>query len=131
MNILQSEADLSSLNAKAYPEPLLHFACELLRSLEAEVEPEEREDHLLSNPVILCGPEDRIIALLEASPFGYEYVERLELKETTAYRVGVMLDNDWFAQYLIQADVIDAETERWLDEHAERGGLCDEQERSR
>lgn len=122
MNILQTKNDLLALDPKVYPEPLRRFASELLQYLEVEAEPEEREEFLLRNPVILCEPGDRITAWLKDSPFGFEYIERLDLEGVTAFRVGVLLDNDRFVQYLIPGDGLDAETARWLDENAVAGG---------
>lgn len=122
MNILHSQADVLSLGSKSFPRPLLRFASELLQSVEAEVDLEDREAHLLRNPVILCDPRDQIVALLEAKPYGYEYVERLDLEGVVVFRAGVLLDNDWFVQYLIPTDGIDSETAKWLDEHATTGG---------
>lgn len=126
MNILQSQSDLTGLDSKVFPEPLCHFASNILQSLTGEVGRQELEEHLLCNPVILCGPEDRIITLLETNPLGYEYIERHKLDDATIFRVGVMLDNDWFAQYLISADVIDADTYLWLDERVVMEVLFDE-----
>lgn len=122
MIILQSYADLLSLDPKIFPEPLRDFAGELLQSLQTEVDPEDQDEHLTRNPVILCEPGDQITALLEASPFGFEYVERLDLEGFAAFRIGVLLDNDWLAQYLIPGDGFDAETMKWLNEHAATGG---------
>ncbi|MEF3309591.1 hypothetical protein PV433_11880 [Paenibacillus sp. GYB004] len=122
MNILQSKADLLAIDSNVYPEPLRRFASELLQSIDYEVDPEEQEEFLLRNPIILCEPGDNITALLEASPFGYEYIERLDLEGVTVFRAGVLLDNEWFVQYLIPEEAIDAEIARWLDEHASAGG---------
>lgn len=122
MNILHSQADVLSLGSKSFPPPLLRFASELLQSVEAEVDLEDRESHLLRNPVILCDPRDPIVALLEANPLGYEYIERLDLEGVAAFRIGVLLDNEWFAQYLIPAEGIDADTVRWLEDRIETGG---------
>lgn len=124
MNILQSKTDLLTLDPKVFPEPLRLFAGGLLQSLEAEVDQEDRDEHLLRNPVILCDPNNPIISLLEASPFGYEYIEQLDLEGITAFRIGALLDNDWLAQYLIPADGMDAETMRWLEERIETGGAA-------
>lgn len=119
--ILQSQTQLLSL-PPSYSEPLVRFAAELLQALEAEVEPDEREQHLLHNPVILCDPGDPIIPLLETSPLGCEYIEKLHLEGITVFRIGVLLDNEWVAQYLITADGLNHEAKQWLEHLASEAG---------
>ncbi|MNV90108.1 hypothetical protein D3C71_1844580 [compost metagenome] len=107
----------------SYRKPLVRFAAELLQALEAEVEPDDREQHLLHNPIILCERGDAIIPLLEASPLGCEYIEKLHLEGITAFRIGVLLDNEWIAQYLVAADGLTDETMQWLEcRTSEAGG---------
>lgn len=122
MIVLKSNTQLLSLHS-SYPEPLVRFAAELLQALEAEVEPDELEQHLLHNPIILCDPGDPVIPLLEASPLGCEYIEKLHLAGRTAFRIGVLLDNEWVAQYLVAADGLNDEVRQWLEcRTSETGG---------
>lgn len=121
MIILQSHTQLRSLTS-SYPEPLVRFAAELFQALETEVEPDEREQHLLHNPIILCDPGDPIIPLLEDSPLGCEYIEKLHLEGVVAFRIGVFLDNEWVAQYLVAVDGLNDETRRWLEHRTSEAG---------
>lgn len=121
MIILQSHTQLLSLPS-SYPEPLARFAAELLQALEAEVEPDDREQHLLHNPIILCDPGDPIIPLLEACPLGCEYIEKLHVEGIAAFRIGVLLDNEWVAQYLVAANGLNDETRQWLECRASEPG---------
>ncbi|MNI99767.1 hypothetical protein D3C73_1589360 [compost metagenome] len=52
-----------------------------------------------------------------------EYAERIELPGTSAFRAGVLLDNDWLAQYIIPAVVLDNEALVWLTERCEGGSI--------
>ncbi|MEK4045692.1 hypothetical protein NSU18_18745 [Paenibacillus sp. FSL H8-0048] len=51
---------------------------------------------------------------------GLEYAETIGITETLAFRVGILLDNDWLAQYIVPASIMDSETLDWLTEQAGR-----------
>lgn len=120
MIIVQSHEDLSEVGHNLFPSLLIQYVSDLLEGLLAECEPGEEEDHLLSHPLILCEPEDRVKELLREHPFGLEYVEAIELpKGAAAFRVGVLLDHDWLAQYIVPASALDPDTLEWLMNQAE------------
>ncbi|MFD1775440.1 hypothetical protein [Paenibacillus rhizophilus] len=116
MVTIQSLEDLAKPRKDALPQVLLRFVYELLERLQAEAEPGEEVEYLLSHPLILCEPGDNVLALLNGQPMSLEYVERIELQGTFTFRAGVLLDNDWLAQYIIPAFVLDNETLDWLTE---------------
>ncbi|MNN79431.1 hypothetical protein D3C81_1960770 [compost metagenome] len=49
-----------------------------------------------------------------------EYAETIEIPETLAFRVGILLGNDWLAQYIVPASIMDSETLYWLTEQSGR-----------
>ncbi|OMF96822.1 hypothetical protein [Paenibacillus sp. FSL R7-0337] len=123
MIIIQSQEDLAELDYEAFPQMLKRFISDLLEGLqaEAEAEPGEELEHLLSHPLILCEPGDNILALLNAQPMSLEYVEHFDFSGAIAFRAGVLLDNDWLAQYIIPAVVLDEHSLNWLTERCEGG----------
>jgi hypothetical protein len=124
MIIIQNVSDICSLEPTKCSKPLRLYLRQLLEGIEDEVTIEEREEHLLRNPVILCEREDNILGLVEVSPFGHEYVEKLDLEPAT-FRIGILLDNDWIAQYIVQAHNLDHETMLWI--IGQTGGADDAQ----
>lgn len=122
MITIQNLDHLWALETPACSEALRRFLSELLQALEDEVAYDEREAHLLQNPIILCERGDNLLDMIDASPFGHEYVEEIDLNGVTVYRVGVLLDNDSFVQYLVPTDGLDAKTKAWLNENADIGG---------
>ncbi|MCY9664911.1 hypothetical protein M5X11_08060 [Paenibacillus alginolyticus] len=122
MLTIQTSDDLWALEPPVCPEPLRRFLSGLLQDLEAEVDLDDREEHLHRNPIILCERGDYLSAIIVASPFGHEYVEKIDMNGVAAYRVGILLDNDSFAQYVIAADNMDAETEQWMKEYCAATG---------
>ncbi|WP_042198120.1 hypothetical protein [Paenibacillus camerounensis] len=119
MIIIQSKQDLAELNHESFPQTLKRFVSDLLEGLQAEAEPGEELEHLLSHPLILCEPGDNVFALLNGQPMSLEYVERFDLPGAIAFRAGVLLDNNWLAQYIIPAIGLDNETMSWLAERCE------------
>ncbi|MBT2289507.1 hypothetical protein J7E73_10255 [Paenibacillus albidus] len=121
MIIIQSQEDLAELGQESFPQALQHFVSDLLEGLQAEAEPAEELEHLLSHPLILCEAGDNVLALLNAQPMSVEYVERIDFQDSTVFRAGVLLDNDWLAQYIIPVAVLDNEALNWLIERCEGG----------
>ncbi|QWU16241.1 hypothetical protein SAMN04487895_11483 [Paenibacillus sophorae] len=116
MIIIQSQEDLAELSRDVFPQTLHRFISELLEGLQAEAEPGEELEHLLSHPLILCEPGDDIRSLLRTSSLGMEFVENIGTPDVPAFRAGVLLDNDWLAQYVIPASTLDDDTLTWLGE---------------
>ncbi|WP_147355932.1 hypothetical protein [Cohnella faecalis] len=108
------------MNSRVFPELLVQFVTDLLSDHSEELGGDE--EFLHENPIHLCETNDPLLSWLAQSPFGPEYVERIVLPGLTLYRVGVLLDNDAFVQYLILAGTLDGETECWLAENASVGG---------
>ncbi|MBT2289474.1 hypothetical protein J7E73_10090 [Paenibacillus albidus] len=121
MIIIQSQEDLAELNHKSFPQTLKRFVSDLLEGLQAEAEPGEELEHLLSHPLILCEPGDNVLSLFNGHPMSLEYVERIDLQGPIAFRAGVLLDNEWIAQYIIPAVVLDEYSLNWLTERCEGG----------
>ena len=121
MITIQSQEDLNELFNDVFPMALHHFVFNLLEGLQAEAEPGEELEHLLSHPLILCEPGDNVLALLNGQPISLEYVERIDLQGSIAFRAGVLLDNDWLAQYIIPAIILDEESLNWLTERCKGG----------
>lgn len=121
MIIIQSQEDLAELNHESFPQTLKRFVSDLLEGLQAEAEPGEELEHLLSHPLILCEPGDNVLSLLNGHPMSLEYVERVDIPGAIAFRAGVLLDNDWLAQYIIPAVGLDKETLDWLNERCVGG----------
>lgn len=121
MIIIQSQDDLAELNHQSFPQTLKRFVYDLLEELQAEAEPGEELEHLLSHPLILCEPGDNVLSLLNGHPMSLEYVERFDFSGAIAFRAGVLLDNDWLAQYIIPAAVLDEHSLNWLTERCEGG----------
>lgn len=120
MKTIITPADLNELECGLFPKPLLQFARDLLCTLWEECDGDER--FLRENPVYIIEADDPLLTLLAESPFSPEYVERIDLPSLIVYRVGVLMDNDSFAQYLIPAGTLDGETNNWLVENATAGG---------
>ncbi|NUU63055.1 hypothetical protein [Paenibacillus agri] len=123
MIIIQSQEDLAQLDHEAFPQMLKRFISDLLEGLQAEAEPGEELEHLLSHPLILCEPGDNVpvLSLLNGHPMSVEYVERFDFSGAITFRAGVLLDNDWLAQYIIPAAVLDEHSLNWLTERCEGG----------
>ena len=121
MIIIQSQEDLNALSQGTLPKLLYRFISELLEGLQAEAEPGEELEYLLSHPLILCEPGDDIRSLLRTGPLGLEFVENIEVPNVLAFRAGVLLDNDWLAQYVIPASILDDHTLTWLEGIEHRG----------
>lgn len=120
MIIIQELNELNALMPEIYPKDLCNFVSELFTSLQSEAEPGDEQDHLLRNPLILCEPGDSLRILLQVHSMGLEYAETIGITETLAFRVGILLDNDWLAQYIVPASIMDSETLDWLTEQAGR-----------
>lgn len=121
MIIIQELNELSTLIPDIYSGDLCKFVSELFTSLQSEAEPGDEQDHLLRHPLILCEPGDSPKTLFQVHSLGLEYAETIDISDTLAFRVGVLLDNDWLAQYIVPASILDSETLGWLTEQTEGG----------
>ncbi|WP_019914339.1 hypothetical protein [Paenibacillus sp. HW567] len=121
MIIIQSQEDLAELDHEVFPQMLRRFISDLLEGLQAEAEPGEELEHLLSHPLILCEPGDHVLSLLNGHPMSLEYVERFDFSGAIAFRAGVLLDNDWLAHYVIPMAVLDEKSQDWLTKLCEGG----------
>ncbi|WP_339279107.1 hypothetical protein NYE40_23955 [Paenibacillus sp. FSL W8-1187] len=109
--------DLQLLAEARLPEPLIAYAGELFAGLQAEAG-EDGSDVFLHHPVFVCEAGDKLLDRIRAVPYGPEYVELVDMPGFHFYRVGILLDNNWIAQYLIPVNSQDQDTEAWLREQS-------------
>ncbi|MBP2110498.1 hypothetical protein [Paenibacillus silagei] len=62
MIIIQSQEDLAKFKHQSFPQMLKRFVSDLLEELQAEAEPGEELEHLLSHPLIF------LLSLLNRHP---------------------------------------------------------------
>ncbi|WP_314000510.1 hypothetical protein [uncultured Paenibacillus sp.] len=123
---IRTMKDLHLLAEARLPEPLIAYARELLAGLQAEAGEDDSDDFLLLSPVFVCEAGDKLLDRFRAVPYGPEYVELVDISSFRLYRVGILLDNDWIAQYLVPVHSQDQVTEAWLREQS--GGAVKERE---
>lgn len=120
MITIQSESNLKALENGHLSTELVQFVTDLFSDHSQELGRDEQ--FLRENPIYVCEAGDPLLRWLAETPFGPEYVEHFELPSLALYRIGVLLDNDAFVQYLIPAGTMDEETESWLAENSLVGG---------
>lgn|GEM_PF-4033601 len=120
MKTIQTLTDLKALETDRFSKQLVLFIADLFSRHSEEL---GNDEQLLSeNPIYVCEADDPLLHWISKSPFGPEYVEMMKLHELTLYRVGIMLDNESFVQYLVLSEIMNEETRRWLTAYANCGG---------
>lgn len=114
------------------PTALVQHIAEFFQQLDAELVDNEVDPlHLDKHwPIILLEVGDdmhslNLAGLCNESDVPYhravEFVEKLNLGEVQAYRLAVLLDNDFVVTFFTLAGTHNEEVEQWLSEQAQRG----------
>lgn len=115
---IRAMKDLQLLAKSHLTRPIIAYAGELLAGLQAEAGDNDSNDFLIHNPVFVCEAGDKLLDRFTTSSYGPEYVELVDMPGFKFYRVGILLDNGWMAQYLVPFNSQDQDTEAWLREQS-------------
>lgn len=118
--------DLTRLEETDLSDSVIRFTKALYECLYAAYNaddlPPEEFSLRTSGALYVVERGDELGSLAGSSPFGFEYVERIALSDTSVYRIGVLLDNDVLEQYLVPTGALNAESIAWLNGQSDVGG---------